>query len=393
MVPVAVPSASPPDPPATLRRRVLQAATLALTVAAVWNAHRLLRVALEAGLALALQRRMSAVPHEALAPLEGLALAAGALFFVHRRWPASRLRRAWPLAALLYALPGYALSMHGPKPFTPLTQRWAPGLWVYDSAKSEQIPLRGQPGGPLHRESTNRHGFRVPDWSEAHPAGVVRGVTLGDSYVYGVGVEDGDTLADALARELTERGGGTRYEVLNLGMPGTNLGSHVAMLEAALDRLAPDFVVLCLTLPNDLTRWDVEVARADLGRPSALSLATFLLGGRTADVVWYLTSLVSEYDDAGERFLAESLGRVVAVQAAHGNVPLVVFSYDAAAAPGVARLFPSQAHATVVVADDDPPENHIPNDGHPTARGNRAYAARIAARFFEVPSLRDLRAP
>jgi len=99
----------------------------------------------------------------------------------------------------------------------------------------------------------NALGFRGPDFALAKPEGAVRVAVIGDSFVFGAGIDGGDTLAVKLDAELRRRFPDARVEVLNLGVPGNNLGSHVDLYEAATAQLDPDVVVLGLTLVNDLS--------------------------------------------------------------------------------------------------------------------------------------------
>src|SRR5262249_40635070 len=145
---------------------------------------------------------------------------------------------------------------------------------------------------------TNGFGFRGTDFDERRRDGVVRVALIGDSYVFGIGVAADGTLAARLAAELSRRWPDDKFEVLNLGIPGDNLASHVELFAAATVRLDPDVVVLCLTLPNDLSRWDEQVARQDARHLSPFSFVRFLTGD-AAESLWASMFLERSVTSAG----------------------------------------------------------------------------------------------
>src|SRR5436309_5654583 len=75
-------------------------------------------------------------------------------------------------------------------------------------ASQENYPHRGE-----HTYRTNSFGFRGPEWGEAKPRGTLRGIVIGDSMVFGSGVDDQDTIDAALARRLRRAHAGTPVEV------------------------------------------------------------------------------------------------------------------------------------------------------------------------------------
>lgn len=87
-------------------------------------------------------------------------------------------------------------------------------------------------------------GFRGAGSDDA--LGAERVLVLGDSFVFGLGVEEEQTFPAALEREL---GGAVR--VLNAGVPGYNLLQSVARLELLSAQLEPRVIVLGF-LENDL---------------------------------------------------------------------------------------------------------------------------------------------
>ena len=94
----------------------------------------------------------------------------------------------------------------------------------------------------------NALGMRGPDVASRPAPGVRRVLLLGDSVVFGQGIR-GDTLSELLARDLN-MAGDQRWEVLNAGVPGYNLLAEAAALEDRWLAVAPDVVVVGISL-ND----------------------------------------------------------------------------------------------------------------------------------------------
>lgn len=87
--------------------------------------------------------------------------------------------------------------------------------------------------------SVNSLGFRGAEVSELKPSGVKRVVVLGDSTVYGHGVEDRETFSEQLSKRL-----GDRVQVLNLGTPGYSSAQSINLMTMRGWRLQPDVVVI-----------------------------------------------------------------------------------------------------------------------------------------------------
>jgi lysophospholipase L1-like esterase len=122
---------------------------------------------------------------------------------------------------------------------------------------------RGRPGEDrlLVREEFAVHvrlnalGFREPRLPSPKPAGVRRAVALGDSFTQGFGVEASEAWPALLESRLAGGDSGGRWEVLNLGVPGTNPRDALEHLRAPGLAYAPDVVVV-LVMGNDVQdRW------------------------------------------------------------------------------------------------------------------------------------------
>lgn len=96
--------------------------------------------------------------------------------------------------------------------------------------------------------TTNRWGYRGPDWTVEKPEGVIRIAVLGASLTFGHGVENGDLFAAMLEKQLnqTPPQPGKRYEVLNFGVGGYDIGHSINVLKTDVLKFQPDITLLNL---------------------------------------------------------------------------------------------------------------------------------------------------
>ncbi|MBI5078725.1 SGNH/GDSL hydrolase family protein [Candidatus Saganbacteria bacterium] len=95
---------------------------------------------------------------------------------------------------------------------------------------------------------TNSRGFRGPEITVEKPAGVLRVAGLGDSVLFGWGVDYEQTMLYRLSELLT--GGGGNIELINTAVPGYNTAVESAVYEKVARKFSPDIVVL-LFVEND----------------------------------------------------------------------------------------------------------------------------------------------
>ncbi|MHC1791357.1 GDSL-type esterase/lipase family protein [Solidesulfovibrio sp.] len=112
--------------------------------------------------------------------------------------------------------------------------------------------------------TTNAHGFRG-----RRPAGPARSdnslrvLCLGDSFTYGVGVDDGQTFPALLEASLQTRFPDRTVEVINAGVPFYDLIDELSYYRDKGRRLAPDVVVVQFYI-NDLEAMAGSFFRQDL---------------------------------------------------------------------------------------------------------------------------------
>lgn len=90
----------------------------------------------------------------------------------------------------------------------------------------------------------NSFGFRGPDRAPAKPPGVFRVAALGDSFIYGQGVESADSLPAQLERGLRTKL--PTVEVLNFGVPGYGMDDYISQYRRFIARWSPDLLLLFL---------------------------------------------------------------------------------------------------------------------------------------------------
>jgi len=133
------------------------------------------------------------------------------------------------------------------------------GLW--DSSPDADVARVLQPGLVNRddngiRVSSNAYGMRERDYALPKPAGTLRIVLLGDSFIYGMGVQAeqrfGVLLERLMGERLTAAGlAAPPIEVLHLGMTSWNIVAECAFLRRQLSLLQPDLVVQ-VVVPNDV---------------------------------------------------------------------------------------------------------------------------------------------
>jgi lysophospholipase L1-like esterase len=152
----------------------------------------------------------------------------------------------WPVAEILVAAVG-------------LDKRPSERVYtdVYDAAY-ELLPGVHVPFGnaPLPEDPTNHAGFRGPEFTNKKPAGVYRIISVGDSTTFGVMVPEPQTYSRRLATALGETG--RNVEVLNTGVPGTNIYAHRVLLAKHLLGFEPDLLILYVLYNS---RPEVEAVR------------------------------------------------------------------------------------------------------------------------------------
>jgi len=91
---------------------------------------------------------------------------------------------------------------------------------------------------------TNRWGMRDRDYALDKPAGTRRIAVLGQSYVAGDGVTDGETFDELVENQLAGEGALPRTEILNFGIGSYSMLQQLLLLEDRVWKFSPDIVMV-----------------------------------------------------------------------------------------------------------------------------------------------------
>jgi len=271
---------------------------------------------------------------------------------------------------------------------------------------------------PHHR--LNRLGLRGPEVRVPKPDGTQRVLVLGDSFTYGLGVDDERVPFPAvLQRRLNAARPDetSRYEVVNGGLPGSLTGQWLGLWRRIADEVEPD-VVLAVFFLRDGTRDTTvseifDVIRAEIAErnaESSLYQASYLyrwvrdLQDRARAAEAYTQTLLDGYFGGAEetqqwekaqrhllllRQLVEARGAVfglvvfpvlVELDAGHPFRPISDRLMSFAAENGIAAL-----DLLPAFEGNEAPDLWVSAlDQHPNRRGHAIAAASIE------PFLRDL---
>jgi hypothetical protein len=121
----------------------------------------------------------------------------------------------------------------------------------------------------------NSLGFRGPEISPVKKPGVRRVLFLGDSFIFGAGLKEHETLPYAVGQELERRHSGN-FEVINGGVYGYQTANELELFTKYGTRLNPDTVVI-LVMTHDMiqnTDWYELTADGQLKRKPFISQYT-----------------------------------------------------------------------------------------------------------------------
>lgn len=236
--------------------------------------------------------------------------------------------------------------------------------------------------GHIYRFTTNSAGFRGVDWPApgSHPD-TFRIAVLGSSPVFGLGVENAETLPVQLQRRLAELMPERKVEVLNFGLPENYLASQLVTYARFVRPLEPDLVVF--VQPDLVHTRDMNERLLQLHRSSLLKrLLKTPWGGVIVNRWQYLTLALGQRwrgDEAG--LVRDRFGPVLEDQRSRG-LRVLMFNYAGSFSPD-ARALPSGLAYDVFTTGLDPEQYRssglaIPGDGHPNAAGHAKFAAQLA---------------
>ncbi len=164
---------------------------------------------------------------------------------------------------------------------------------------------------PPVEHAVNSRGYRGPSRPLEKPPGTVRILLVGDSYTFGVGMPEEDTIAAQL-EDVLEASLPRPVEVLNFGVPGVNLEETFEQYERFASRWEHD-LVLYLLFRNDLdepqcdetstNRWEVASLLRNVYLARVIIMPAILISGLLPGEgeVARLKSVVEQFGEAGSK--------------------------------------------------------------------------------------------
>lgn len=272
-------------------------------------------------------------------------------------------------------------------------------------------PAKGGPGNELiplastvfkgGRFSTNRWGMRDRDYELAPPPTVRRIAVLGQSYVMGSGVNDGEPfealVEDRLNREWSKKTG-LRYESLNFAISSHSFAQQAIILKnGRVSRFRPD-VVLLVGNPNDfrtLMRFVFRVVRRGGRVPEAVEQMV-----REAGVAKDMSELeamrrLMPYEDELARWALADVASEADRMGALAVFALIPIPHDKVPPRSKARLLSIVRESGFMIIDmadvfegfDAASLQLNAADRHPNAEGHRIMATRLYAELTNVPEI------
>lgn len=143
----------------------------------------------------------------------------------------------------------YPQTVEGTLPVAPSQGDYGPG-YIQEPMYDPDIPyrLRKNLNGTFlgKRLTSNEYGIRGPAVRLERSPEVIRIAGLGDSFLFGWGVADGETALDRLAERIAQATG-RKVEPLNFSVPSYNTAVEVAVYRKLARQFDPDIVVLMFT--------------------------------------------------------------------------------------------------------------------------------------------------
>ncbi len=121
------------------------------------------------------------------------------------------------------------LPMFKPLADSAIGYKYKPNQWGYTLSEKARI---------------NQWGFRGRDWTVEKTANKIRIAILGDSYIFGQGLRENETIPAQLERLLEEQYKEYDFEVMNFGLPGYDIGHEIQVLKHEAVKFHPDIVIM-----------------------------------------------------------------------------------------------------------------------------------------------------
>ncbi len=275
----------------------------------------------------------------------------------------------------------------------------------------ELVPGESRAFGVTRPTVINALGTRNPPIGPKRP-GTLRIITLGDSTVYGVMVEDAEVFSAVAARDL-QHALGRPVETINGGVPGYSSEQARRLYTHRLADLEPDVVVIATLWSDsqpgpapDAIRFGAEGSALKTGLRLSNTyrlLEGLLLGWRPGEQVGWALSEGAEGRRVPLKAYRKNLAALAQLAERAGAIPIfLVLPSDRdlgpepleAPRPAYREVMRSAAQRPGAVLVETPPHfrgkggDHFFDDVHPTAQGHgvigRLLAQAVAARVETI---------
>jgi lysophospholipase L1-like esterase len=307
------------------------------------------------------------------------------------------------------------------------------GLTTVTASQFDSIPGHFSPSRSFtdlriralpHQVRIDSLGYRGGEVSRAPRVGVPRVLMLGDSFIYGDFVDEGETLPAQLVQMLRQECG--TVEVINAGLPGATITDYREVARRGLV-LRPDLMVVAFT-ENDVSDLAAEPLWNQMAR-NRVAKSSFPFGMvypvLRQSALWNLAMQVrgkiraslmrAEHSESGDiprgirpdsvlraRYARALTG--LAQDAATAGTPLVFLSFPLHFTvygewpseqlhwvDSLARAVGLPVVSTLTILRESGLGRTelflLPHDGHPSAKGYALAAAELAAVLREHPAL------
>jgi len=121
-----------------------------------------------------------------------------------------------------------------------------------------------------HSARINSLGFRGREWHVEKAPTTKRILAIGDSFTFGMGVEQDQTWPALLEKRI--RADGHAVEIANLGRPGADPAAYADVARRAIPLLKPDIILVAILQGDDLAQTIRQVGTDMRSAPTTFSL-------------------------------------------------------------------------------------------------------------------------
>jgi len=170
-----------------------------------------------------------------------------------------------------------------PNPLADTTQKDSDILFLKNLTLIKTSSVEGEFEYTSH---TNNHGYRGRDFATAKTPNQIRILAVGDSFTFGVGANDHETIPAIIEQKLKDSG--TNAEVINAGIGHASPIHHYVNLRNIHLQYKPDLVLLLFDLTDLWDDWHSELTAVyDTNGEIIRFDPTFINGKRS----WWLTAM------------------------------------------------------------------------------------------------------